>query len=299
MLILLIFMVIGVIANRVGIIDADTNVRFSRILLYVTQPAMILAAALDSQLELTAVELMEIFAYGFAMYFVLIALAYLSSLLFRMDAHRLKVYRFMIIFGNVAFMGFPVVSAVFGSDAVLIASIYSIPFNMLSYSVGVLMLAGGGNGGTRVNWKLMINPALIATFIAVVLVFTRPSLPYVAVRVLDSLSDMTVPGAMLVIGATLGEMNPKTVFRDGYVYLLSLIKLIVSPIVVWAVCGLFVKNEMYLGILVVLAAMPVAAITSMFTLEYGGDTDTASRGVFITTVLSVFTAPLMSWLLLM
>lgn len=297
MLILLTFMIIGVIANRAGIIDADTNTRFSRILLYVTQPAMILAAALNSQLELTAAELLKIFAYGFAMYAVLIALAWLAGYLFKMESDRRKVYRFMIVFGNVAFMGFPVVSAVFGSDAVLIASIYCIPFNVLCYSVGVLMLAENGAGG-KINWKLMINPALIATFVAIILVFTRPKLPSPVLSVLNSLSDMTVPGAMLVIGATLGEMNPKTVFKDKYVYLLCLIKLIISPIAVWAICGLFISDKTCLGILVVLAAMPVAAITSMFTLEYGGDTDTAGRGVFITTVLAVFTAPLMSLLLL-
>ena len=63
-------------------------------------------------------------------------------------------------------------------------------------------------------------------------------------------------------------------------------------------CRLFVADPLYLGVLTVLGAMPVATVATMLTLEYGGDTATACRGVFVTTILSVVTAPAIAYLLL-
>lgn len=296
MLILLFFMAVGFVSNKTNIIDEDGNKKLSKLLLYTTQPAMILASSINSDMGLGAGDIVRITMYGCVLYAILIPLAFITSPLYRTDRGRKRVFRFMTIFGNVAFMGYPIVEALFGPDAVLLASIYCIPFNVLVYSAGIIMLSDGTE--SRIDWKLMLNPAMIATVAAVILVFINPKVPYVIEEAVDSLGSMTVPGAMIVIGASLGTIDFRSIFADKHVYILCFVKLIAAPIVVWAVCRLFVTDELYLGVLVVLAAMPVATITTMFTLEYGGDTATACRGVFMTTILSVITAPLVAYFLL-
>ena len=297
MLILMIFLAVGFIAGETGIIDSEGNRKLTKLLLHVAQPALIIDAAIGSKLSFSPADILRMLGLGCLMYAVLIALGYGASPLFRTDAARKNTYRFQCIFSNSGFMGFPVVSAMFGSDAVLIASIFNIPFNFLAYSIGVLMLSGGRRRG--MSWRVLLTPTMIATVLGIVLIFTRPALPYVITEAADRLGGMTVPGSMLVIGATLSAAPVKSVFGDGYTYLLCLVRLILSPLAVWAVCGLFVKDAVLLGILTVLSAMPAAAISTMLSIEYGGDPDTASRGVFLTTLLSAATAPLMAYLLLM
>lgn len=297
MLILLIFMVVGFVAGKTKIIDPEGNKKLSKMLLNLTQPAMILSAAINSDLSFTPMDVLKLLLYACSMYAVLFALAYLITPLFRVDSRRKKTYRFMTIFANVAFMGFPVVSALYGPDAVLIASLYCVPFNLIVYSLGPLMLSDGGD--VKLNWRVFVSPALICTVIGVFIIFLRPELPYVIGQAAESLGSMTVPGSMIVIGVSLAGAPLKSVFSDGYTYLLCLARLIISPIVVWAVCSLFIQDTTYLGILVVLASMPVAAISTMLCIEYDGAEETASRGVFMTTILAVGTSPLMIYLLLM
>jgi hypothetical protein len=297
MLILLIFMVVGYIAGKTKTIDATGNAKISKMLLNVAQPAMILSSALNSQVSFSPKDVVMLIVYAFAMYALLFILAYAVSPIFHVSDERKRVYRFMTVFANVAFMGYPVVSALYGPDAVLIASIYLAPFNVLVYSAGPIMLVGRGE--SKLNWRVLVNPAMVATVIALVITFVDVEFPYVICSAASSLGNMVVPGAMLVIGVSLSANSFKSVFSDGYTYLLCLVRLIIAPIVIWAVCGLFIKDSYYMGILVVLSSMPAAAIATMLCMEYGGDEETASRGIFMSTVLSVATTPLMIYLLLM
>jgi predicted permease len=107
-----------------------------------------------------------------------------------------------------------------------------------------------------------------------------------------------VPAAMLIIGSSLGDMSLKEVFSDWRLYLLAPVKLIAIPVIIWSVLLLFVANPLILGIATVLASMPVATNTTMLCIEYKGNEALASKGVFITTILSVATIPLTVYLLL-
>lgn len=96
---------------------------------------------------------------------------------------------------------------------------------------------------------------------------------------------------MIVIGANIGMSRFSDLYADWRVYILSFVKLIVSPVVMFLICRIFVHDEVFLGVLVVSSAMPVAALASMLSIEYNGNAAAASRGVFITTLLSLATIP--------
>lgn len=301
MLMLVIILVIGIVAYKTGVIDADGNKKITRLLLNITQPAMIIASAVRSDLALSKMDTLEIFFCGCVMYVVLFALVYLLTPLFGKDRHA-AVCRFLVVFGNVAFMGFPVISALYGSDAVLIAAIYVIPFNLLAYSVGILMLTGGKGG--KIDWKLVINPALVAAVLALLFVFFKVRLPNVLSEALNTVGSMTVPGAMLVIGVTLGSASVKSLFSDWHVYVVSIVRLLLAPLSVWLVCRfvltpLFPDIREYIEMLIVLSAMPSATTTTMLCIEHDLNPQLASNSVFLTTVLSIVTVPLMVYLLLL
>ena len=106
------------------------------------------------------------------------------------------------------------------------------------------------------------------------------------------LAGLLIPLSMVCIGANLGMNRISELIVDWRMFVLSFIKLVVCPVLIFFICRTFVSNEVYLGILVVSAAMPSAVLASMFSTEYGADVNVASRGVFITTLLSLVTIPL-------
>ena len=130
------------------------------------------------------------------------------------------------------------------------------------------------------------------------IVLTGIRFPAPVVTATTTLGGMTTAGAMLIIGASLSQMTLKEILGDWKVYVFSLIRLISGPVVVWAILRLFVDDPMLIAVAVVLAAMPSGTNATMMALQFGGQEKVASRGVFISTIFSLVTIPLIVFLLL-
>jgi len=295
MAIILIFMAVGVIANKTRIIGDDDAKVLSKVVIYVCQPAMILAAVMNNSLPYSNGEVLEILGLSWLFYAVMIALAYILTVPLRIPINSRGVFRFMIIFGNVAFMGYPVVASLFGIEMVFIASICTMPFNILAFSYGIILISGKKD--TKIDIKSIINTSFISTLIALAIFFGNIRFPSVIYEATSTLGGMITPASMLVIGAALGSMKLREIFGDWRAYVLCVIKLLLIPLAVWALARLVVKDSDILGLFVVLAAMPAGVLASIFAIQYGGDVKTAGRGVFLTTILSIATVPLLIYIL--
>ncbi len=295
MLVLLVLLIVGVAAYKTGITDDTANQKLSRLLLHVVQSAMILGSVMGTELTMGAIDVLLILLYTFIMYALLIALALLVPKVLRVKEPAAGMYRFATVFGNVGFMGFPIIASVFGSEAVFYAALCNMPFNLLIYTLGIVFVSGEKRA---FDWRLFVNAPLIATLIALIIFFFQIPVPGFLSEAVNLLGDMTVPMAMLVIGASLGKMPLREVLGDWRIYAFAPIRLILAPVLVWFVLHFFVTDATVLGTIVLLAATPVAANATMICIEYGGDQALASRSVFVTTVLSVVTIPLVAYLLL-
>lgn len=297
MLVLLIMLLVGVVCAKTGVIDPDGNKKITRFTLVVPQSCLILASAINIEFEINAGKLVAVFFSGFVMYAVLVAVAALVWLALGRKNPLRELFAFMTVFGNVGFMGLPVVQALFGGEAVLYASLFNVPFNLLAYSVGAMMLRGELHGGS-VDWKVLISPPMVATYVAIVLLFAHIHIPVPVESAVDYMGNMIVPLSMIIIGASLGDMPLKEAMGDWRCYVFAAFRLIVVPVVVFFGMGLFVRDELVLGTMTVQAAMPVAAISAMLALQYGRNAKFASKTVFISTLLSTLTIPLICWGLL-
>lgn len=297
MVIMLIFLAIGTVAARRGIMDEEFTRRYTTFNLLIPQTGMILSSILGTEATLSVAEIGSILGYGFLMYAILIALGLLVPVLYRCKPEDKGVYSFMTIFGNVGFLGIPVAKSLFGPEAALYAGLLNIPFNLLAYTVGVAMMARG-RGEKGINWKRLVNLPLIVSLASVVLLCFHVKLTGAVGSAAEMLGDMILPGSMMIIGASLGQQKLRDVFGDWRIYLFAPIRLVVVPVVLWSVLHLIVQNEVFLGTMVLLGAMPAAAFATMLSIEYGGNVKMASKGVFVTTVLSAVTIPLVVGLLL-
>lgn len=297
MLMLFAIMVIGFIANKVGIIDEQANKKFSSLVVNITAPAMILASSDGASSLGSKQDALIVLLVAVSMYIFLAIMSLTVRYLFRIPKGKEGVYRFMIVFGNNAFMGFPVVQAIFGDSALFYAAIFNIPNNIFAYSYGVYLLTRHQKEGGTFNWKNMVNPGVISAVATLLLFLIGIQLPSFAITTLDCVGQITTPMAMIVIGASLANIPLKSVLKDGKVYLYSLYKMLVLPMLIWVLAKQVLTNAVVLGVLVIISAMPCATIAVMLSNEYGGDTATASRYVFVSTILSVITIPVVAYLL--
>jgi hypothetical protein len=207
-------------------------------------------------------------------------------------------YQFMIIFSNCSFMGYPIAGAVLGSDSIFYMSIFNIPFNILAFSYGIFLLSHGGENAAKFNPKKLINPGIIASVLAVIIYAAHISFPDFLCSTFESVGGLTTPLSMLVLGISLAQLPVNELFNEIRLYPVALIRLVVLPVLTCFIVKLFTADSMLIGTAVVTAAMPVASMTVMLSTLYGGNVKLASVGVFITTVLSVISVPLvLGWLL--
>jgi predicted permease len=297
MLVLLILLIVGVIACKTGITDEVSNQRLTKIVIHIAQTACTLGSVMNVESSFTGMELLILVGVSCLTYVLLIVIAFFVPRILRVPRADWGLYSFMTIFGNVGFMGFPVIASIFGQEAVFYAALCNIPFSILAFSLGIALVTGHG-GKLKIDFKQVINAPFLATFVAIAIFALDIRVPEALADAVTRTGDMIIPLAMLIIGGSLGNMKLKDIFCEWRTYVFAVIRLILLPILVWAILRLFVTNEMMLGIVTVITAMPVAAIATMFSIEYGGNEAVASRTVVLTTVLSVFTIPLVVYLLL-
>jgi predicted permease len=129
------------------------------------------------------------------------------------------LYRFMVIFGNVGFMGFPVIQSIFGAGAVFYVSLFNIAFSVLCFSIGIIMVSGKG---TKLELKLLINPTMAVSLLAVLIFYTKLPVPVILKDTVNLVGRMTTPSAMLIIGSTLACISVKEVFSGFRIYIMTL-----------------------------------------------------------------------------
>lgn len=296
MLVLLILLIMGVIAAKTGVVDGEMNRRLTKFTLTIPQTCMILGSVLNVDLGLTLPRILWVLVLGCVMYGILILLGFLVPRIFKAKADDRGLYSFMTIFGNTGFMGFPVVNAIYGPTALFYAALLNIHFNTLAYSLGISLVGNKGEK-MKIDWRKLVNAPLVAAAISIIIVCFHIRVPQPVADAVDMMGDMIVPCSMVIIGSSLGSQKVKDIFGDWRAYAFAPVRLILCPVLLWFILRLFIRDPMLLGTMTILGGMPVAAMATMLSIQYGGNEKAASRTVFVTTVLSVVTIPFICWLL--
>ena len=295
MAVLVLLMLTGYGCARIGLTGPEFNRRVTPVVLNVLLVATILNSAISAETVVSGIVLLEYFAAFAAMFAISLLVAWCFARLMRRGRDDEGVLRLTMMFPNNAFVGFPVVAAVFGEQAVFYAAISNIPFNVLLYTIGTAQLRRSGKGG--VEWKKILTPPLIATLVAAVLYLTRIPVPNVIGETVSMFAGATIPMSMLLVGTSLGGIPARRAFGSPRVYAAVAVRLLVLPVVVWAALRLLITDPVMLGIPVIIAACPTAMIITALCIVYHKDETLASEIIFTSTVLCAVTMPLLAWLL--
>jgi len=332
MIVLFILMALGFILGKAKVLTRDGNKMLSRLVLFVALPCTVLSSVFKNESDVTIGITFSFLLYVLLAYVIAFAVSvpvvYFTS---RNKKNDRGMLNFMSVFGNTGFMGFPVVTAIFGVASAYYVGLFNIPFNLLVFSLGIYLIsrkstpkekqakgeeAGAGKGagaGTGIenessaeektgggfSPKFLLNPVLLAIFLTIPLAITEIQPPVIVGDVLELIGSITTPGAMFVIGSTLAMVPLKTVFKEWQIIPVTLLKLIIIPVITWLILRQLIDDQLVLGVLIVLVGMPTAAMASMLAIEYKGNEQIASAGVFVTTLLCGVTLPLLVYWLLM
>ncbi|MBR5363463.1 MAG: AEC family transporter [Oscillospiraceae bacterium] len=308
---LFLILCLGFALARIELLDLHTKQKLTKILLYVTTPLMMIDAFYDrmkmqeQQNTGSTVSVGMLFVYAFAFYLILIIFSLLLTALIRPPKYDRRLYMFMTIFGNVGFMGFPLVQSVYGTEGLFYAAIVNSVFNIFVYTFGVVLMGGAGDAENMpltermrtIPWKkLLLTPAVIGTAVGLLIFIFRIHLPDIIADTCGTLGDLTSPLAMLVVGANLSGMKIKDVLTNMRMNVYVLLRQIALPLVFWLLISRLVQHPVLAPTLLLMSCMPVANTTALFATEYNGNEKLASQGIFLTTLFSLVSFPLIIWI---
>lgn len=307
---LFIIIIIGYVTHRLNILTTEVKKALSKVVLYVTLPGTILSSVMNAETLPSLGQIGRILIFAFLSYAVFFVIAKLTGKLLRLQGKQKGAVEFAIIFSNVGFVGFPVTYAVFGADSVFYTCIFNLPFNVICYSLGVMLLTAGAAGQKAKDdeprnedkkakvrrWvKLIATPSLISSVIALIMAAFGYQGPEFIADTVELIGDVTTPAALLIIGIALAEMPVKEMFSNVKAYIVALISVLVTPMIIFLIFNPFAGGDrLLIGEAVIIAGMPVATAGTMLCVEYGGDEKLMAQMTFISTVLSLVTIPLLA-----
>lgn len=295
---LFLIMALGYFLNHMGLFDMQLNRKLTTFLLNVTTPAMIISSVLSADKSAGISMIIYVLLISIVVFSLLPLVGYIVAKVLRVQKQEMGLYIFMTVFSNIGFMGFPVMKSIFGNEAVFYTAIFNMTFNLYVFSIGKIMMNYGSGKKVNIHIKDMITPGVVSSFIALFLFILKIEIPVVLGNTLAMVGDTTTPLAMLLIGSTLATMPLKEVFLEWKLYPYTLLKQMIVPILSFFVLDFFIHDPLVLGVTFIVISMPVGNSAVLFSTEYGGDVKLAAKTVFITTLLSVITIPLMVYLFL-
>ncbi len=298
------FLLIGVgfFAVRAGILPAEASKPMTALLMKITVPATIVS----SMLRPLDMGFLKMGASMLLVGMVILPLFSVVSLglsrLFRVADGRRGMWCFCATFCNSGFMGFPVALALFGEEGLALTVILSIPFNLMMYSIGAKMVCMDlprDGSAQAISWgKVIFSVINLSLVVGLFFYFTQIQLPQAVRGPLDYLAGVTTPLSMMITGMNLSQGKAGDIFRDRDILTAAGTRLLILPVLAWGLMRLVPGlSSLVLGAALLNFSMPSPAAAALLGEQYGGDTQTAVRAVFVSSLLCIVTIPLVSLLL--
>ena len=290
--VIFILMITGAVLYKTKIISDEGTSQLTGLLLNIVMPAVIIDAF---QKEFNA-EIVNnlLIATGISIVIHIIAIL-LSSVIFIKDTPGNAVNKFSSVYSNCGFMGFPILTAVFGTDGVFYGSAYFAVFTVLSWTHGVYVY---GKKEAELNIKKIIfNPGMIGVITGVALFLLKVKLPYVLDESLGYVAMLNTPLAMIVLGTHMARIKFEDIKDKLNLSIVTLLKLVIIPLSGIIFIKLFNITGDAAGAVIISAACPTAASSALFALKYNKDAVYSTVTVVVTTLLSIISLPLLITLL--
>ena len=280
----------GFVLSKARIIDEHQSKGISSIIINLTWPCLIvmsLQRAFSKELCINMGILAIIMVSDIIIAF---ALAKCISKGLKLEKSLTYLMTFMLMFGNTGFMGIPVCNVLYGGEGTFYAALIDCIQDVFIFTAGLIMIEKSTGRHIGLSIKHFMTPGFASIVIGLGLFLGGITLPAVVAGPLQTIGAATSPLAMLVVGYQLGQVRFREMFSDVRLYILSAAKIIVVPLIFMLVLMLvFPEMNILTKVLIVEMATPIAACTTIYTQQYDGNVEFATKGVMLSTVLSIVT----------
>lgn len=295
LLTVILLVLVGIFLGWRKIFPVNISKVVSNLLLMVAMPA----ALFNSFPNVFDADLLFLFikAVLFAV-LVMTAAVLVARLLFskrRLKEH-FREHQFAFIFNNASFIGYPLVSATFGVTGLIpYAGLMSV-FSFFLFTYGVHIFE------KKLTWRsiaqALLNPNIIAVSLGLIFFLFSISLPEFATTTIKHLANLTTPLSLLLIGALLSQADWKQLLTKKRLFVTCALQLLLVPTLVYLLLYIFNAPLIIRQVFVLIQALPTATSLALFAEKYNGNAMEASELVFISTVMSVVTLPVVAYFLL-
>lgn len=283
--IMFLYMAIGGLLFQKGLITKEGSKSLANLLLYVVLPCVVVKSFCVARTPERMSGLLVSFLAALGI--LLLAMA-VSHLLFQKN----PIDDFGAAFSNAGFMGFPLVAAVQGSEAIFYAAGFVALLNALQWTYGQSLISG--DPGYRSPKAILKNPLVLSLLLGILIFCFEIPVPAIASDLLAALSALNAPLAMVILGVYLAQTDAKTLFNDPHLYVVAAARLVLIPLLTaWMLKLLPAQYAAITTTLVIVAAAPIGSNVAVYAQKLGKDYAYAVRGVCLSTLLSAITMPLL------
>ena len=295
----------GFYARRRGLLSAHGTNDLAHVALTLVCPALIFVSITQLHLAdlranvLLPLLVMAIALAGFGL--GLLAVRFLG----RVPAETARAFLFHCLINNYLFLPLPLVLFRYGDHGVALLVFSSVGFEILLWSLGVMLFSRAERKRDRL--KSLFSPPFVTLLFSLAVVAARDLLPWPAPPPwlalagqtihagLRTLGNATIALSMLVAGSRFAVLKFETML-GWRIWLVSAIRLVAVPLVMIPLLGLVPLDPVARGILCIVAVMPSAMVSALFSERYGGDTDFIAGGLLLTHLWALVTVPLfLAW----
>jgi len=291
---LFVIVIVGYMAGKLGYMGGEFDRKLSSLVINWTCPALILSSAMTGELPDRRF-ILPLLAISVVTYLVLTGVAFWLPRFLTRRKDDEGVVGFAMMFGNVGFMGYPVVASIFGHEAVFYAAVLNVVNTFAVFTVGTILVTGKGEvEGPRFQKKVLYSTPMLSAYLTMLIVALEiDNIPACISQPLTMIGDITVPAALLIIGSSMSQLPLRALMGNATVYITTVMRLVVVPVAMYFLCLLLGFDPYVVNINTVVIAMPVATYGTILCLKYNRDTSLMAEVTFITTLLSMITIPLL------
>lgn len=297
-LILSILVLVGIIGAKSGVISVDVKDVLAKLIFNITLPFMLLCnfSKLDITPRLLSNSLAIILLTVLTLLFMLLV-SWVITHLMGMKKGEASIFKTHSVFGNLVYLGFPLIAALYGEEGLLYAGMFQLVSNMMMWTIGVIILNQGKDLSIWQNVKHIFNPNTYAVLIGFLMFLFSVKFPVVLMKSLGGLGDSTTYLSMLYIGSMMYYTSLKGFLNRKEVYIFTVNKLIVLPLLILLILSAVIYyypgliDVGVISVLVLMSAMPAMANVVILARIFGADDKLATVNVFVSTIACLVTLP--------
>ncbi len=295
---------VGAIAYKTKAINKDNTNGLVKVIIKITLPLLIFTTFAGTELtDKILINFPFIFSASIFVVLVLFLLSNLSAKILHLNIENKALHNVHTMFGNVVFLGFPLLDALFpGGEGLIYATFFQLGHDTLMWTWGIYILNKGSKNKSSKNWKHLINPTTIAFVLGVLFLLTNIKIPNLLFIPLNKIGHTTIYLSMIYVGSVLAAVKLKSLITNFRSYILSFNKLLLGGLILFGVfkllqiIGINVPQKAII-VSVLQTTMPCMIIISVLAQEMGLNSKQAVENIFVSSVLSIITLPFVFWLI--